>query len=105
MLQYRFEMERVLTVPAGAFRPAPRVESSVVRMVPFARLPHPAADESALGKIVAAAFAQRRKTLRNALRAHFRATDFERLRVNAGLRAQDLRVEDFVRLADEILNR
>jgi len=59
----------------------------------------------ALGKIVAAAFAQRRKTLRNALRAHFKAADFERLGVNAGLRAQDLRVEDFVRLADGILSR
>ena len=105
MLQYRFEMEQVLAVPAGAFRPVPRVESSVVRMVPFARLPHPAADEAALGKIVAAAFAQRRKTLRNALQGHFRPADFERLGVNAGLRAQDLRVEDFVRLADEILKQ
>ncbi len=105
MLQYHFEMEQVLTVPAGAFRPAPRVESAVVRMVPFARLPHRARDEAALGKIVAAAFAQRRKTLRNALRTHFTAADFERLGVKAGLRAQDLRVEDFVRLADGIPSR
>jgi len=105
MLQYRFEMERILAVPASAFRPAPRVESAVVRMVPFARLPHPAADEAAFGKIVAAAFAQRRKTLRNALRTHFRAADFERLGVNAGLRAQDLRLEEFVRLADEFLGK
>ena len=103
MLQYRFEMERVLAVPAGAFRPAPRVDSSVVRMVPFARLPHPASDEAVLGKIVAAAFAHRRKTLRNALKAYFSAKDFERLGVDAGLRAQDLSVKDFVRLADEIL--
>jgi 16S rRNA (adenine1518-N6/adenine1519-N6)-dimethyltransferase len=70
-------------------------------MVPFARLPHPAADEVALGKFVAAAFAQRRKTLRNALRTHFRAADFERLGINAGLRAQDLRLEEFVRLAND----
>jgi 16S rRNA (adenine1518-N6/adenine1519-N6)-dimethyltransferase len=105
MLQYRFEMEQVLAVPASAFRPAPRVESAVVRMVPFARLPHPAADEAALGKIVAAAFAQRRKTLRNALRTHFRAADFERLGVNAGLRAQDLRLEEFVRLADDFTRK
>jgi 16S rRNA (adenine1518-N6/adenine1519-N6)-dimethyltransferase len=100
MLQYRFDMERVLAVPASAFRPAPRVESAVVRMVPFARLPHPASDEMALGKIVAAAFAQRRKTLRNALRTHFKAADFERLGIDARLRAQDLGVADFVRLAD-----
>ena len=100
MLQYRFEMECVLEVPAAAFNPAPRVESAVVRMTPFTRLPHPARDEAALGKIVAAAFSQRRKTLRNALRGYFGAADFERLGVDAGLRAQDLGVADFVRMAD-----
>jgi len=101
MLQYRFRMESVLTVPAGAFRPVPRVESAVVRIAPFAPLPHPAADEAALAKIVAAAFARRRKTLRNALRACFTDADFERLGVDKGLRAQDLAVVDFVRLADD----
>ena len=100
MLQYRFQMEPVLAVAADAFRPVPKVESAVVRMVPYARLPHPAADEAALGKIVAAAFARRRKTLRNALKGYFRAGDFQKLGVDAGLRAQDLRLEDFVRLAD-----
>jgi 16S rRNA (adenine1518-N6/adenine1519-N6)-dimethyltransferase len=100
MLQYRFEMEPVLAVPAGAFRPVPRVESAVVRMAPYAPLPHPAADEAAFGRIVAAAFSRRRKTLRNALQSYFRSGDFERVGVDAGLRAQDLRVEDFVRLAN-----
>jgi 16S rRNA (adenine1518-N6/adenine1519-N6)-dimethyltransferase len=100
MLQYRFEMEQLLDVPPAAFRPAPKVESAVLRMTPFARLPHPVRNETAFGKIVAAAFSQRRKTLRNALQAHFRAADFEKLGVDAGLRAQDLRVADFVRLAD-----
>lgn len=100
MLQYRFEMERVLDVPPDAFLPMPKVESAVVRMTPFARLPHPARDEGALRKIVAAAFSQRRKTLRNALSGYFKMDDFERLGVDARLRAQDLRVEDFVRLAD-----
>lgn len=100
MLQYRFAMQRILDVPASAFRPAPKVESAVVRLTPFDRLPHPARDEDRLAKIVAAAFAQRRKTLRNALRDHFKAADFERLGMNAGLRAQDLGVADFVRLAD-----
>jgi len=100
MLQYRFEMEHLLTVPPGAFRPAPKVESAVARMVPFARLPHPAHDEAMFARVVSAAFAQRRKTLRNTLKAYFRAVDFERLGVDAGLRAQDLGVAEFVRLAD-----
>jgi 16S rRNA (adenine1518-N6/adenine1519-N6)-dimethyltransferase len=100
MLQYRFEMERVLDVAPEAFHPAPKVESAVVRMTPFARLPHPARDEARFATIVAAAFAQRRKTLRNALRGHFGPEDFEKTGVDAGLRAQDLGVADFVRLAD-----
>jgi 16S rRNA (adenine1518-N6/adenine1519-N6)-dimethyltransferase len=100
MLQYRFEMERILGVPAAAFDPAPKVESAVVRLTPFARLPHPARDEAVLEKIVAAAFSQRRKTLRNALKAHFDAAGLERLGVDGGLRAQDLGVADFVRMAD-----
>ena len=100
MLQYRFKIVPVLAVPPAAFRPPPKVDSAVVRMVPFARLPHRARDEARLAKIVAAAFAQRRKTLRNALRGYFSAADLERLGVDAGLRAQDLGVADFVRLAD-----
>ena len=105
MLQYRFRMEPVLAVPADAFRPVPRVESAVVRMAPLAPLPHPARDEQALGKVVAAAFTRRRKTLRNALRTSFSASDFERLGVDAGLRPQDLGVEEFVRLADDVAAR
>jgi 16S rRNA (adenine1518-N6/adenine1519-N6)-dimethyltransferase len=100
MLQYRFAMERILDVPAAAFDPAPKVESAVVRLTPYPRLPHAARDEAAFGRIVAAAFSQRRKTLRNALKDHFGAADFARLGLDGGLRAQDLGVADFVRLAD-----
>ena len=101
MLQYRFAMRRVLDVPPRAFHPAPRVESAVVRMTPFSSLPHPAADEDWLRRVVTAAFSQRRKTLRNALKAHFTAGDFERLGIDGGKRAQELNVADFVRLADD----
>jgi 16S rRNA (adenine1518-N6/adenine1519-N6)-dimethyltransferase len=102
MLQYRFEIERVLEVPPAAFYPAPKVNSAVVRMIPFARLPHPVRDEAAFAGIVKAAFAQRRKTLRNALKAQVSEEEFTRAGVDAGLRAQDLRVADFARLADAV---
>lgn len=100
MIQYRFELEPLMTVPADAFRPAPRVESAIVRMIPFTRLPHRAGDEAWLGRIVTAAFSQRRKTLRNALKAYFNADDFRRLGIDAARRPQDLAVSEFVRLAD-----
>jgi 16S rRNA (adenine1518-N6/adenine1519-N6)-dimethyltransferase len=100
MLQYRFGMERILGVSPAAFNPAPKVESAVVRLTPFARPPHLARDEAEFGKVVKAAFSQRRKTLRNTLKGYFDAADFERMGVDAGLRAQDLSVADFVRMAD-----
>jgi 16S rRNA (adenine1518-N6/adenine1519-N6)-dimethyltransferase len=105
MLQYRFEMEHLLTVPPAAFRPAPRVDSAVVRMVPFAHPPHRARDEAVFARIVVAAFSQRRKTLRNTLKPYFGTADLERLGVDPGLRAQDLGMKEFVRLADEFLNK
>jgi 16S rRNA (adenine1518-N6/adenine1519-N6)-dimethyltransferase len=100
MIQYRFQLEPLMTIPATAFRPVPKVESAVVRMVPFGRLPHCARDEAWLGRIVTAAFSQRRKTLRNALKGYIGADDFSRLGVDANLRPQDLAIAEFVRLAD-----
>jgi 16S rRNA (adenine1518-N6/adenine1519-N6)-dimethyltransferase len=105
MLQYRFEMERLLEVPAAAFRPPPKVESALVRMRPIARPADRAHDERLLGTIVMAAFAQRRKTLRNTLRGRIDAADFARLGIDPGLRAQDLAVSDFVRLANYAAGR
>jgi 16S rRNA (adenine1518-N6/adenine1519-N6)-dimethyltransferase len=100
MIQYRFQLEPLMTIPPIAFRPAPKVESAVVRMVPFRQLPHFARDEAWFGRIVTAAFSQRRKTLRNALKRYIDADDLRRLGVDANLRPQDLAIAEFVRLAD-----
>jgi 16S rRNA (adenine1518-N6/adenine1519-N6)-dimethyltransferase len=81
------------------------VDSAVVRMTPHARLPHPARDEALLALVTQRAFAQRRKTVRNALKGLFGAADFERLAFDATRRAQDLGVGDFVRLADDLATR
>jgi 16S rRNA (adenine1518-N6/adenine1519-N6)-dimethyltransferase len=65
MLQWRYAMEDVLFVPPESFDPPPRVDSAVVRMVPYAQ---PAAvDEKLLSELVQVAFSQRRKILRNTL--------------------------------------
>jgi 16S rRNA (adenine1518-N6/adenine1519-N6)-dimethyltransferase len=105
MLQYRFTMEKLFTVPGGAFTPPPKVESAFVRLVPLSPLPHPAAEEALLGKIVAAAFGQRRKTLRNTLRDFLAGEDFARLGLNAGLRGEALGVAEFVRIANYLSQR
>jgi 16S rRNA (adenine1518-N6/adenine1519-N6)-dimethyltransferase len=65
MLQWRYAMENVLFVPPTAFDPPPRVDSAVVRMVPW---PQPVAvDEALLSQLVQVAFSQRRKLLRHSL--------------------------------------
>jgi 16S rRNA (adenine1518-N6/adenine1519-N6)-dimethyltransferase len=102
MLQYRFDIERIMTVPPGAFRPVPKVESAVARLTPFAVKPHAAYDETLLRQVVAAAFSQRRKMLRNTLRDYLTMEDFDALAVAPTARAETLSVGDFVRIADYV---
>jgi 16S rRNA (adenine1518-N6/adenine1519-N6)-dimethyltransferase len=65
MLQWRYAMENVLFVPPEAFDPPPRVDSAVVRMVPYPQAAQ--VDEELLSELVQVAFSQRRKILRNTL--------------------------------------
>ena len=102
MLQYRFDMEKLIDVPPASFDPAPKVDSAVVRLMPFTTLPHPARDEGMLAEVVARAFGQRRKTLRNTLKGMVTAEQLAQLGIDAGARAQELAVADFVRIADAV---
>jgi 16S rRNA (adenine1518-N6/adenine1519-N6)-dimethyltransferase len=100
MLQYRWSIDWLFDVPPAAFRPAPKVWSSVVRMVPHRILPRIAADEKLFAGVVTRAFGQRRKTLRNTLRDILSAPDFERLGIDPNARGETLAVADFVRIAN-----
>lgn len=102
MLQYRFAMERLFDVPPGAFRPEPKVTSSIVRMVPLSDERPLATDEVLFGRIVAAAFGQRRKTLRNTLREFLDDTGFNALGIDPGLRGERLTVADYVAIANYV---
>ncbi len=105
MLQYRFVLEKLLEVPSGAFRPAPKVESAVVRLTPRDAGRQTARDEHLFARIVTAAFSQRRKTLHNALRGLLDDDGLRESGVAPGQRAQELPVAAFVRLADAALAR
>jgi len=97
MLQMRFRMQKLFRVSAGAFRPPPKVESAVVRIMPLALGERPRVDEALLARLVAGAFAARRKTLRNAL--PLSPQDFEALGIDPGLRPENLAPSDYVRIA------
>ncbi len=105
MLQYRWTVESLFDVPPTAFRPQPKVWSSVVRMLPHQTLPFPARDEACLGRVVAAAFGQRRKTLRNALGLLAEEADLAALGIDPGARGETLAVADFVKIANALADR
>jgi 16S rRNA (adenine1518-N6/adenine1519-N6)-dimethyltransferase len=88
-LQARFRMRRLFGVAPGAFRPAPKVDSAVVRMEPRADALR--VDDDLLRR----AFSARRKTLRNALPG----IDFQGAGVDPGLRPENLSPEDYARLS------
>jgi 16S rRNA (adenine1518-N6/adenine1519-N6)-dimethyltransferase len=99
MLQLACRVEPLFTVPPGAFRPPPKVDSAVVRLVPLSASERHDADPERLHAIVKAAFAQRRKTLGNALRQLMDADAIRRADVDPKARAETLAPADFVRLA------
>jgi 16S rRNA (adenine1518-N6/adenine1519-N6)-dimethyltransferase len=92
-------IEALLDVPPQAFRPTPKVSSTVVRITPHGEAAFPIGDPARFERIVRAAFSQRRKTLRNALKG---LVDAERLRqhsIDPTLRPERLTPAQFALLA------
>lgn len=102
MLQYRFDMQKLIDVPAAAFDPVPQVDSAVVRLTPLPPDRLKARDEALFERVVATAFSQRRKTLRNSLRQLVDDAGFDALSIKPTARAQELSVAQFVALSDHL---
>jgi 16S rRNA (adenine1518-N6/adenine1519-N6)-dimethyltransferase len=102
MVQYYCQVERLFTVPPGAFHPVPKVDSAVVRLVPHTALPVQVKDEAAFARLVAQAFSQRRKTLRNTLRGLVEADTMAALDIDPGRRAETLSLAEFAALANSL---
>jgi 16S rRNA (adenine1518-N6/adenine1519-N6)-dimethyltransferase len=98
MLAPRVRATRLFEVGPGAFRPAPKVWSAVLRLEVLAEAP-PWAAEPHFGAVVAAAFGQRRKTLRNSLAGLLDAAQIAAAGIDPGARAETLAPEQFGRLA------
>jgi 16S rRNA (adenine1518-N6/adenine1519-N6)-dimethyltransferase len=99
MLQWRYEIERVLDVPPQAFEPPPAVDSAVVRMRPLSELALP--DTLLLGELVTSAFSQRRKLLRHTLGRWLDAKKFTGT-FDTQRRAEEVPVDEYVALARQI---
>lgn len=98
VLQARCRVEALFGVGPGAFNPPPRVDSAVVRLSPLPDAP-PRTRLAALQIVTTRAFAQRRKTLRNALRGVLDAHDMASLGIDPAARPESLEVSDFLALA------
>ncbi|MEP6940025.1 MAG: 16S rRNA (adenine(1518)-N(6)/adenine(1519)-N(6))-dimethyltransferase RsmA [Rudaea sp.] len=99
MLQLRCGVDPLFGVPPSAFRPPPKVDSAVVRLVPFAAADRPDADFAMIERVVRAAFGQRRKTLSNALSTVADASQIVAAGIDPRARAEQLAPADFVALA------
>jgi 16S rRNA (adenine1518-N6/adenine1519-N6)-dimethyltransferase len=100
MLQALCEVESLFDVPPAAFRPPPKVDSAVVRLIPRAPERIGIDDHARFARVVRDAFGQRRKTLRNALSRICEGAAIEAAGLRPDARAEQIEVADFVALAN-----
>jgi len=100
MLQVSCEVTPLFDIGPEAFDPPPKVHSSVVRLVPLAEPLVSTEDTDGFAALVSAAFAHRRKTLRNNLKGLLDADQISASGVDPALRAEALGLDAFIRLAD-----
>ena len=98
MLQWRYDMAMLFIVPPTAFDPPPQVDSAIVRMVPTRRqLP---CDGKRLEAVVAKAFSQRRKVIRNCVAGMFTEAQLVEAGIDPGVRPEAVSLEQYVALAN-----
>ncbi len=100
MVQRHCKVEPLFSIGPGAFNPPPKVHSSVVRLTPWSEPPVEIEDEVHFSGLVAAAFSQRRKTLRNSLKAWVEAEAFKNANIDPTRRAETLSLQEFARLSN-----
>jgi len=102
MLQYRFVIDALFDVSPDAFNPAPRVNSTVVRLIPKPESELIAINEHRLSELVRTAFSQRRKMLRNTLKGVADENQLQQLGISSSARAEEVSVEDYVFLSNHL---
>ncbi len=105
MLQARCEVTPLFMVPPHAFRPPPKVDSAVVRLVPLTADKIHIKDAVLFENLVRDAFGQRRKTIPNAMQALATTDDIEAVGLRPDARAEQLPVSDFVKLANFLTSK
>jgi len=100
MAQYFCKVTPVLDVPPESFTPAPKVDSAVVRLTPYEKVPYPATSLDWLSRVCREGFGLRRKTLRNCYKKLASVEELEAVGINPTLRPENLTLKQFVDLAN-----
>lgn len=102
MAQYYCQADLLFDVPPEAFFPPPKVQSSIIRLLPFAELPFIAGNPALFADVVKHAFGQRRKTLRNSLKSMVDDDVWAKVQIEPSMRAENLSVQQFVAIANAL---
>jgi 16S rRNA (adenine1518-N6/adenine1519-N6)-dimethyltransferase len=102
MVQVHCAVEKLFDVAPDAFSPPPKVDSSVVRLIPHQQPPADIHDKATFDQVVTASFAQRRKTLRNNLKSLIDADQMKDNGIDPGRRAETLTLTEFATLSNII---
>ena len=105
MLGCYLDIESLFDVDRESFDPPPAVTSAIVRLHPKTGQRFEIEDEAVLGDVVATAFSQRRKTLRNALKTRVDESELQALHIDPGKRPETLPIADYVALANYLARR
>ena len=100
MTQYYCQVVPVLEVGPGAFKPAPKVDSAVVRLIPHKNPTIVAKDIRCLNRVCTEGFGQRRKTIRNSFSNFITDAQLTELGIDGNLRPENLSLEQFVMIAN-----
>lgn len=104
MLQYFCTVEQLFNVPSTAFTPQPKVSSAIVRLIPHRQFPLRARSVESLQTVVRTAFNQRRKTLKNSLKAIISEDVLSSLPLDLSLRPEKLSLADYVLISDLLVD-
>jgi 16S rRNA (adenine1518-N6/adenine1519-N6)-dimethyltransferase len=105
MVQYHCRVEPLFQVGPGAFKPAPKVNSAFVRVIPWPEPPFPVENTEDLTVLVRQAFSQRRKTLRNALKTLLSEQEIKATGTDPSARPETISLEQYVALANQLAIR
>jgi 16S rRNA (adenine1518-N6/adenine1519-N6)-dimethyltransferase len=99
MLQYQCDSQYLLDVAPTCFKPPPRVDSAVIRLIPLDKPQHDVGDYQHFSKIVRTAFSQRRKTISNSLKAMLDRDTIVNCGIDPRMRAENLALDDYANLS------